>query len=148
MSAYSGDSMIAISDHEKFLYVNQGETVNSFRYRGAPIPRESGLHQCQLTGIKIILSLPKEVYGAPARTRSVPVRDAGGKIIGAISLGVLGYVYESDTIVAESIAMRQVLHLAYKLAQVDSTIMLIGESVVMTTENSPTSMVQNSPTQV
>ena len=122
------DSMIAISDHERFIYVNQGENVNSFRYRGDPIPHESGLYQCQLTGTKIILSLPKEVYGAPAKTTSIPIRDETGRIIGSISLGVLGYIYESGAIIAESIAMKKVLHLAYKVAQVDSTILLIGES--------------------
>ncbi len=122
------DSMIALADSERFIYVNQGETVNSFRFRGDPIPRESGLYQCQQTGTKIIMSLPKEVYGAPAKTTSVPIRDAEGRIIGAISLGVLGYIHEAGAIIAESKAMQKVLHLAYKVAQVDSTVLLTGES--------------------
>jgi transcriptional regulator with PAS, ATPase and Fis domain len=122
------DSMIALADHEKFIYVNQGETVNSFRYRGDPIPCESGLYQCQQTGTTIIMSLPKEVYGAPAKTTSVPIKDEGSNVIGAISLGVLGYIYETGTIIAESKIMQKVLHLAYKVAQVDSTVLLSGES--------------------
>ncbi len=122
------DSMIAITDNEKFLYCSQGEKVDSGTGRGDPISVRSGLYQCQQIGQKIVISLPKEVYGVPVKTTSVPIRDSDAKIIGALSIGLLGYIYEPDTIIAESMAMRKVLHMAHQVAHSDSTAMLNGES--------------------
>jgi transcriptional regulator with PAS, ATPase and Fis domain len=122
------DSMIAIADNHRFLYCFQGQRVNSNTFRGDLIPVRSGLSQCQQNGEKTVITLPKEIYGVTVKTTSMPIRDQDGVIIGALSMGILGYLYESETIVAESVAMRQVLHTAYKVAQVDSTVMLLGES--------------------
>jgi uncharacterized phage infection (PIP) family protein YhgE len=82
------DCMIAITDSNEFLYAFLGDKVNNGVKRGDSVPRQSGLRKCQQTGSKVTTILPKEVYGIPVRTISIPIRNMGGKIIGALSLAL------------------------------------------------------------
>lgn len=124
------DSMIAITDSDKFLYCFQGQKVNSQTFRGEPLLPQSALVQCQIRGEKTIITYPKEIYGVPVKTSAMPIRDLeqSGIIIGAIGVGILGYIFEGDTIIAESETMRKVLRMACRVASVDSSIMIQGES--------------------
>lgn len=82
------DSMFAVVDKEKFLYYLPGKIINPDISLGSPIPHESGLYKCQKTDEKISLNLPKEVYGIPTKTSSIPIKDDNGNIIGALSIGL------------------------------------------------------------
>ncbi|WP_411681227.1 methyl-accepting chemotaxis protein [Clostridium thailandense] len=82
------DSMFAVADKEKFIYYLPGKIIDAKVSPGVPIPHESGLYKCQQTGEKISLNLPKEVYGIPTKTCSIPIKDKSGSIIGAFSLGL------------------------------------------------------------
>jgi hypothetical protein len=109
------DCMIAITDSDKFLYVFQGNKVNNGVKPGDPLPFQSGMKQCQLTGDKISVIVPKEVYGIPSRGISMPIRNAEGKIVGALGLGW-------------SVATQ---HKLYETAQ---TVVATSEEITATTE--------------
>ncbi len=82
------DCMFSVSDKENFLYYLPGKEISANVKIGQPIPPESGLFKCQQTGERISLILPKEVYGMPTKTCTVPIKNEKGVIIGALSSGL------------------------------------------------------------
>lgn len=78
------DIMTSVVDHDKFIAYFPGDKMRVPLQAGAPIPSNDPLRGT-LAENKIIQAIvPKEVYGMPFKAVTYPIRDAGGKCIGAI----------------------------------------------------------------
>ncbi|MTV49014.1 hypothetical protein GJ688_08485 [Heliobacillus mobilis] len=77
------DGMLAVTDKEKFLYYLSGKEIDTKITAGNRLPPSGGVSRCLDTGEKIILLVPKEVYGIPVKSTTVPITYENGNVIGA-----------------------------------------------------------------
>lgn len=82
------DCNISITDTEYFLANFTTGEFNLDQQKGKKIPENSGIRRVITTGEVQKYVLPKEVYGVPFKSISVPIKDEKGKTIGCIALGM------------------------------------------------------------
>jgi len=133
------DVMFGITDLEKFIYYLPGKEIDVKVPVGTPIPPNAGVRKVLDTGQSVIITVPKEAYGVPLKSSSIPLKDKAGKIMGAITVGVslknqvilnsavqaLAATSEEITATTEEIAAT-----ATDLAQVISDLKITGNKVV------------------
>jgi hypothetical protein len=138
-SALPVDSMLALTDKEKFVYYISGKEIDSKVSPGQPIPHQSGLYKCQQSGEKILLNLPKEVYGLPTKTCSIPIKNKEGSIIGAFSIGLSVNTQKTLHEAAQTIAstseeinatVEELASTSIKLAEDLDSLKKVGENVI------------------
>ncbi len=82
------DSMFAITDTDVFAYLLFCDKLRLNIQPGSPVPAKSGIRECLNTGKRVSALLPKEVYGVPVRSITLPIQDDKGATIGAFSIGL------------------------------------------------------------
>ncbi|MDF9406904.1 MAG: putative sensory transducer protein YfmS [Pelotomaculum sp. PtaB.Bin013] len=82
------DCMIGISDKEKYIYYLPSHEIDLGDLAGKPIPEGGGMYKAINTGKVTEVVLDKEVYGVSFKSRSIPLKDKKGNVIGAIFLGL------------------------------------------------------------
>ncbi|MFL0197691.1 methyl-accepting chemotaxis protein [Clostridium sp. WILCCON 0269] len=133
------DSMFAVTDKEKFLYYVSGESINVKVSPGDPVPHQSGMYICQQTGKKTLQVLPKEVYGIPVKSSSIPIRNKENHIIGALGMGISintqKILYDASQTIAStteqiSSTTEELASISTRLAQDLDSLKEAGESVI------------------
>lgn len=81
------DCMISITDKEKFLYYLPCREIDLGNIVGKSLPKGGGMYNAINTGKVIDSVLPKEVYGVSFKSRSLPLKDKNGNVIGGIAFG-------------------------------------------------------------
>lgn len=81
------DCMIAIADRKKYLYYLPSQEINLGDLVGKPIPDGGGMYKALNMEKVIDVVLPKEVYGVPFKSRSLPLKDNNGDVIGGLAFG-------------------------------------------------------------
>jgi len=97
------DCTIGVANKEKHIQYLPGKDIN-LNATDKPVVKGSGLHKAITTGKTIETIVPKEVYGVTFKSRSMPLRDSQGNIVGAVGLGVSLKNQEAVRDVAQTIA--------------------------------------------
>ena len=79
------DCSIAVTDREKFLIDRMAKDFELECNEGKPIPKRSGISKAIQSGKVQHTILPKEVYGIPFKSVTVPVTDEKGNIVGVFA---------------------------------------------------------------
>jgi len=82
------DCMIGISDKEKYIYYIPSSEIDLGDLAGKPVPEGGGMYKAITTGEVTEVVLDKEVYGVSFKSRSIPLKDKKGDVIGAIFIGL------------------------------------------------------------
>jgi hypothetical protein len=82
------DCSVAVTDREKFLADHLPQGFDFRDNTGNSIPKESGVYRAIHSGNPQASVLPKEIYGVPFKSVTVPVKDESDNIIGCIALGL------------------------------------------------------------
>lgn len=79
----SGDYAIAISDREKYLYCQRGETINIGSKIGETLKEGGTMKLALTTGKRIVEKIDKELFGFSYISYAMPIWDENKKIIGS-----------------------------------------------------------------
>ena len=82
------DVMFGMTDLEKFLYYLPGKEIDVKLPVGAPIPEKAGFRKVLATGEPASATVPKEAYGVPFKSSSLPIKDEDGTTLGVLTMGV------------------------------------------------------------
>jgi DNA-binding ferritin-like protein len=75
---------VAVSDREKLLFVNCIQELSSSAKVGDVVKPGSGLYKAMQTQQRVIVEVPKELYGIPYIAISIPIVDDKKQVVGAI----------------------------------------------------------------
>lgn len=73
------DVMFALADVEKFVYYLPGVELDVRIGEGMPVPPSGGIRAALETGETVSANIPKEIYGLPFKSTSMPIRDEEGE---------------------------------------------------------------------
>lgn len=79
------DTMIGITDREKFLFYEPSAQIDLGIKPGDPIPSSDENLRQALSGNYSSTLIPPHIYGLPINAMAIPVKDEAGEIIGAIA---------------------------------------------------------------
>lgn len=82
------DCTIGITDKEKYIYYLPGQKINLGNLTGKPIPEGGGMYKAIRTKKVVDAVLSKEVYGTHLKSRSLPLRDEKGTVVGGLAFGL------------------------------------------------------------
>ncbi|MFB1099460.1 methyl-accepting chemotaxis protein [Terribacillus sp. JSM ZJ617] len=82
------DTMIGITDREKFLSYLPTTKVDFGIHIGSPIPAGDKNLEAALAGRYGSVLLPKEVYGIPLHAKSFPIRSDNKEVVGAFAIAI------------------------------------------------------------
>ncbi|MDF9407926.1 methyl-accepting chemotaxis protein [Pelotomaculum isophthalicicum JI] len=133
------DCTIGITDREKYIYYLPGQEINLGNLAGKPIPEGGGMYKAIKTEKIIDAVLPKEVYGVPFKSRSLPLREKSGNVVGGLALGLSlksqGAVMDIAQVVASSTqqtsaTIKGLASSAQQLADIQNILETLGKEVV------------------
>lgn len=84
---FEEDISFAMIDREKYIALQNSESLNFKIKIGDPIPEGGAALEALRTGQVMIKDVPKEVYGIPFKSYALPVKDEDGTIAGVILAG-------------------------------------------------------------
>lgn len=82
------DVMFALADTEKFIYYLPGKELDARIGPGTPVPASGGIRSALVSGEEVSGTLPKEIYGVPFKSSSMPIRDSSGAVTGVFTIGI------------------------------------------------------------
>lgn len=125
-SLFQVDAMLAVTDLANFVGYLPGEQIDVKATIGSPVSEKSSSMQAIRAGKPLTAHVPPEVYGIPVRATAAPIRDQGGKIIGALMVGMSTKLEEdlkeiaaqlSAALEQMSVSIHEIAKSAGKLAQ-------------------------------
>lgn len=81
------DIIIGISDRQRFLRYFPGKELDVKAKEGELLKKGDAMHECLMKNERIIQVIPKEVFGIPFKSITIPIKNTSGETIGTISLG-------------------------------------------------------------
>ncbi|MGN7762871.1 methyl-accepting chemotaxis protein [Paenibacillus sp. 22594] len=133
------DVMFALADVEKFIYYLPGKELDIRIQEGTPIPQNGGLRLALETGETASANIPKEIYGWPFKSSSIPIKDKNGAVVGVFTIGIslsnqetLSYAANSLAVTSEQISStsEEIAGTASELANTVSDLKVLGQRVV------------------
>lgn len=86
---YPADVAVTITDREKHLTMIQADSFKMSVKENDPIRENGGIHKCILSGDTTVARIPKDLYGFPVITHSVPIfANRSRTVIGVLSVAV------------------------------------------------------------
>lgn len=82
------DVMFALADSEKFIYYLPGTELDIRIEEGTPVPPSGGIRMALERGENVSANIPKDIYGWPFKSTSMPIRDQNGVIAGVFTIGI------------------------------------------------------------
>ncbi|WNS44621.1 methyl-accepting chemotaxis protein [Paenibacillus sp. MMS20-IR301] len=82
------DVMFALADTDKFIYYLPGTELDIRIQEGAAIPQNGGIRTALVKGEEVSANIPKEIYGLPFKSSSMPIHDQNGAIAGVFTIGI------------------------------------------------------------
>ncbi len=81
------DVIIGISDRESFLRYYPGKELDVKAKEGDALKKGDAMYECLNTNRKLVQVIPKEVFGIPFKSITIPIRNEKGEAIGTVSMG-------------------------------------------------------------
>lgn len=75
---------IAVSDREKILFINSIPELSTSAKAGDPVKPGSGLYKAIHTQQRVVVEVPKELYGIPYIAVSIPIMNDKREVVGAV----------------------------------------------------------------
>ncbi|MRN56143.1 hypothetical protein GJB61_24520 [Paenibacillus sp. LC-T2] len=131
--------MFALANTETFIYYLPGNELDIKIQIGMPIPSSGGIRQALDSGENVSANIPKEIYGLPFKSSSLPIRDDAGAVIGVFTIGISLKNQETLSFAANSLARtseeinatsEEIAVTASDLANTISDLKLLGQNVV------------------
>ncbi|MEK3792791.1 methyl-accepting chemotaxis protein [Paenibacillus sp. FSL R7-0204] len=82
------DVMFALADRDKFIYYLQGKELKAKIELGSPVPPSGGIRAALESGEEVSTTIPREIYGIPFKSSSMPIRDRNGVVTGVFTIGI------------------------------------------------------------
>ncbi|MCL6604639.1 MAG: hypothetical protein K6T94_17385 [Paenibacillus sp.] len=133
------DVMFALSNTESFVYYLPGNEIDIKIQEGTPIPQKGGIRKALETGEAVSANVPKEVYGLPFKSSSLPVIGEDGSIEGVLTMGISLKNQETLSSAANALATtseeinttsEEIAETASELANTISDLKILGQKVV------------------
>ncbi|NQX46014.1 hypothetical protein HQN87_11790 [Paenibacillus tritici] len=133
------DVMFALTDAEKFIYHLPGKELHARVGDGSPIPPSGGIRAALESGEEVSATIPKEVYGIPFKSSSMPVRDRNGAVMGVFTVGISLSNQETLSEAANALAVTsdeisstsvEIAGTASELANTVGDLKVLGQKVV------------------
>lgn len=133
------DVMFALADKEKFIYYLPGKELDIRIQEGTPVPPSGGIRKALETGEEVSANIPKEIYGWPFKSSSIPIHGQDGEITGVFTIGIslktqetLSYAANTLATTSEEISMtsEEIAGTATDLANTVSDLKVLGQKVV------------------
>ncbi|AIQ51030.1 putative sensory transducer protein YfmS [compost metagenome] len=133
------DVMFALADVEKFVYYLPGVELDVRIGEGMPVPPSGGIRAALETGETVSANIPKEIYGLPFKSTSMPIRDGEGGVTGVFTIGIslsnqetLSDAANLLTVTSEEISLtsEEIAGTASDLANIVSDLKGLGQTVV------------------
>ncbi|GAB6088137.1 methyl-accepting chemotaxis protein [Alkaliphilus crotonatoxidans] len=86
-NCFDEDVIIGISDLHTFLKYLPGKELDIRAKEGEPLQPGEAMFECIKTGNRIIQVIPKEAFGIPFKSVTVPIQNEAGSTVGSISIG-------------------------------------------------------------
>ncbi|PXV95404.1 methyl-accepting chemotaxis protein (MCP) signaling protein [Lachnotalea glycerini] len=83
---FESEVSVAITDQEKFVYVNYCDKLDLKSQSGDLIPAGGAIRDALNNKREVIKEVPKQVYGTPFKSFAIPVKDANN-VIGIVVFG-------------------------------------------------------------
>lgn len=111
------DVTIGVVDREKFLAYVPSRSVDFKLKKGDPIAKDDVAFNTVLkTGEPVTIMVPKEAYGVPFLSKSIPIKDEFGQTVGAVGFA---FILENQLLLEETMARLDQLSERLK-SQIDS----------------------------
>lgn len=81
------DVILGVSDRQKFLKYFPGNQLDVKAKEGELLNKGDAMYECLTKNQRIIQVIPKEVFGIPFKSITIPVRSHSGETIGTVSIG-------------------------------------------------------------
>ncbi|WP_379130682.1 methyl-accepting chemotaxis protein [Paenibacillus sp. sgz500958] len=133
------DVMFALADTESFVYYLPGDEMDIKISEGTPVPPSGGIRMALETGEAVSANIPKEIYGVPFKSSSLPVRAQDGTIKGVFTMGIslnnqetLSHAANALAVTSEEINSTsvEIATTASDLASIISDVKALGQKVV------------------
>lgn len=133
------DVMFALADSDKFIYYLPGSELDIRIQEGMPVPQNGGIRKSLDTGETVSANIPKEIYGLPFKSSSMPIRGQDGNVTGVFTIGISLHNQETLSDAANTLATTseeisstsgKIAGTASDLANTVSDLKLLGQKVV------------------
>ncbi|MEK5235238.1 methyl-accepting chemotaxis protein [Paenibacillus sp. FSL L8-0470] len=133
------DVMFALADSDKFIYYLPGSELDIRIQEGMPVPQNGGIRKSLDTGETVSANIPKEIYGLPFKSSSMPIRGQDGNVTGVFTIGISLHNQETLSDAANTLATTseeisstsgEIAGTASDLANTVSDLKLLGQKVV------------------
>lgn len=133
------DVMFALADSDKFIYYLPGSELDIRIQEGMPVPQNGGIRKSLDTGETVSANIPKEIYGLPFKSSSMPIQGQDGNVIGVFTIGISLHNQETLSDAANTLATTseeisstsgEIAGTASDLANTVSDLKLLGQKVV------------------
>lgn len=81
------DAMMAVTDGEKFVGYFPGKKMKADIQVGSRLQQTDPMHECFLTGRKLVQNVPEGIYGFAFKSISMPIKE-NGKIVGTLGFAM------------------------------------------------------------
>ncbi|HEY3364031.1 MAG TPA: methyl-accepting chemotaxis protein [Symbiobacteriaceae bacterium] len=98
------EAAVGVSDLERYLAYSPGKRLNFKLKVGDLVPETSGGRAAMKSGSMLVKEQPSSLFGVPFLSMSMPIRDAGGQIIGSVVTGMPLHLEEALTGMAGELA--------------------------------------------
>lgn len=133
------DVMFALADSDKSIYYLPGNELDIRIQEGMPVPQNGGIRRSLDTGEMVSANIPKEIYGLPFKSSSMPIQGQDGKVIGVFTIGISLHNQETLSDAANTLATTseeisstsgEIAGTASDLANTVGDLKLLGQKVV------------------
>lgn len=84
---FDEDVIIGISDTRVFLKYFPGKELDVKATEGELIKKGDAMYDCIEKNQKIVQLIPKEVFGIPFKSITIPLKNSSNEVVGAVSIG-------------------------------------------------------------
>ncbi len=81
------DSVIVITDREKYIYILSGQEINLDELVGQTLTEKEIMYRAVYQEEIVTARVPKRYYGTPFKASGIPIRDSENRVIGGFGIG-------------------------------------------------------------
>lgn len=84
---FDEDIFVGVSDTEFFIKYFPGNELDIKETEGSKLKPGDAMYECIQENRKIVKTIPKEVFGIPFKSITIPLHDENGAVVGSLGIG-------------------------------------------------------------